>query len=60
MDETSVEDWLGDQDSWQDFGDAWDPFWDETSTWIGAIDDFGWQSYAWDDDAWWTSGWRLE
>ncbi|OLP95901.1 hypothetical protein AK812_SmicGene21924 [Symbiodinium microadriaticum] len=55
--ETSVEDWLGDQDSWQDFGDAWDPYWDETSTWIGAIDDFGWPSYAWGDESWWTSGW---
>ena len=49
VDETSVEDWLGDQDSWQDFGDAWDPSWDETSTWI-AIDDFGWP-YSWDDDS---------
>ena len=59
IDETSVEDWLGDQDSWQDFGDAWDPSWDETSTWIGAIDDFGWP-YSWDDDSWWTSGWSEE
>ena len=58
VDETSVDNWSGEQDSWQDFGDAWDPFWDDTSAWISAIDDFGWPAYAWDDDAWWTSGWN--
>ena len=57
MEETSVDDWSGEQDSWQ-FGDAWDPLWDDNSTWIGAIDDFSWPAYAWVDDSWWTSGWN--
>ena len=42
----------------KNLGDAWDPFWDDTSAWIRAVDDFGWQAYAWDDDSWWTSGWN--